>query len=529
VEPEPSTKSVHVVGRYAVYDAIAAGGMATVHYGRLLGPVGFSRTVAIKRLHAQFARDPEFVSMFLDEARLAARIRHPNVVPTLDVVATEGELFLVMEYVPGESLARLVRTAAQLGQIVPPRIVMAIMCGVLRGLHAAHEATNERGEALGIVHRDVSPQNILVGIDGQARVLDFGVAKAAGRLQTTRDGQLKGKLAYMAPEQLRGKLVDRRTDIFSAATVLWEALTGRRLFRGDNEGAVITKILEGAVDPPSAAVPPEETDDATRAMLQAVDEITLKGLATRADDRYDTARAMAVALERVVPPAGVAEVSEWVEHFAKDVLVSRAQQVADIESISSVGPTSIQALRDADASDAALTTARESNPRLMPGRTSDASGARSGPVDLSTISVASQAQRTGGLPKQRLALWAMGAGACLVTGIIILAAAHSMHGDATAGAAATSASTPPTPQMPLITPLPPPTATVAAEAPPSASAAPVPAPPVKTWTPPIAHPPPRPAPPVAGPAPPPAHPTASCNPPFTYDAQGLKHFKPECL
>src|SRR5262245_394878 len=150
--------------------------MATVHLGRLLGPVGFSRTVAIKRLHAQFATDPEFVSMFLDEARLAARIRHPNVVPTLDVVATEGELFVVMEYVHGESLSRLIKEEARNGRRIPPRIAASLISGTLQGLHAAHEARDERGNPLNIVHRDVSPQNILVGSDGIARVLDFGVA-----------------------------------------------------------------------------------------------------------------------------------------------------------------------------------------------------------------------------------------------------------------------------------------------------------------------------------------------------------------
>src|SRR5262245_49268372 len=163
--------------------------MATVHLGRLLGPVGFSRTVAIKRLHAQFSQDPEFVSMFLDEARLAARIRHPNVVPTLDVVATGGELFLVMDYVAGESIAKLLRAVATKKEMVPIRVIAATMAGALHGLHAAHEAKDERGEPLGIVHRDVSPQNILLGADGVPRVLDFGVAKAIGRVQTTQEGQ----------------------------------------------------------------------------------------------------------------------------------------------------------------------------------------------------------------------------------------------------------------------------------------------------------------------------------------------------
>ena len=219
-----------VVGRYAVFDRIASGGMATVHFGRLLGPVGFSRTVAIKRLHPQFAKDPEFVAMFLDEARLAARIRHPNVVPTLDVVA-HARRALPRHGVRAGRVARasapcVARNAAS---ACPPRASRRrSCCGALHGLHAAHEAKNERGEPLGIVHRDVSPQNVLVGVDGVARVLDFGVAKARGRMQTTREGQLKGKLAYMAPEQLRGQPATQQSDVYAAAVVLWEALT-----RGD--------------------------------------------------------------------------------------------------------------------------------------------------------------------------------------------------------------------------------------------------------------------------------------------------------
>jgi serine/threonine-protein kinase len=205
-----------MLGRYAIYEKIASGGMATVHVGRQLGHVGFARTVAIKRMHPQYAGDPEFVSMFVDEARLAARIHHPNVVPTLDVVAMDGELFLVMELIQGESLSRLIRTASSRNEHIPPAMVATMLVGVLQGLHAAHEAKSDQGEPLGIVHRDVSPHNIIVGTDGIARVLDFGVAKATGRIQTTRDGQLKGKLAYMAPEQIHGE-VTRSTDVYAAA------------------------------------------------------------------------------------------------------------------------------------------------------------------------------------------------------------------------------------------------------------------------------------------------------------------------
>jgi serine/threonine protein kinase len=543
VEPEPSARSVHIVGRYAVYDAIAAGGMATVHYGRLLGPVGFSRTVAIKRLHSQFARDPEFVSMFLDEARLAARIRHPNVVPTLDVVATDGELFLVMEYVAGESLVRLVRTAAGMGTIVPPRIVLSVMCGVLRGLHAAHEAKNEQGEPLGIVHRDVSPQNVLVGIDGQARVLDFGVAKAAGRLQTTRDGKLKGKLAYMAPEQLRGKTVDRRTDIFAASVVLWEALTGRRLFKGDNEGAIVTKILEGDVIAPSTVIPQGEADPESRAVLQAVDAITLKGLALHPEDRYDTAREMAAALERAAAPAGVSEVSEWVEHFAKDILVTRAQVVADIESNSAVVPPDLAGIRDSGPGGISgiAPVSVPSNPRL-----SSQDVARPAGPDLSSISAASQIHAQTVPPARDRRTWVVGAIGAAVGLLLFFIVFRALHSDDSAATSVAASSA-----TPFTSPAPPATTTPADPGAPTVAAAP----PATAWTPdklPVAVPVPSPvAPPVAAikapaaAAPPAAHPTphpatphaspghatpgGGCDPPFTYDAQGMKHFKPECF
>jgi serine/threonine-protein kinase len=230
--------------------------MATVHLGRVKGEAGFTRTVAIKRLHPQYAKDPDFVAMFVDEARLAARIRHPNVVPTLDVISDgvgEGEIFLVMEYVPGESLSRLLRALRAKKRLVPPRIAVTLLCGVLHGLHAAHQAKSEKGVPLGLVHRDVSPQNILVGTDGTAHVLDFGVAKATGRLNTTREGELKGKLAYMAPEQLETRSLTQQSDVYAAAVVLWELLTLRRLFEAENEAAAAPASVTPPVAEPAAS------------------------------------------------------------------------------------------------------------------------------------------------------------------------------------------------------------------------------------------------------------------------------------
>src|SRR4051794_10223317 len=196
-EPQPP----RVVGRYAIFDAIATGGMATVCFGRLVGPKGFARTVVVKRLHPQLAGDPDVATMFQDEARIAARIRHPNVVPVIDVVSDGGELLLVMEYVHGESLAYLAR-AGERHTAQSVRVVVNVVVAALHGLHAAHEATGDSGGPLDIVHRDVSPQNILVGVDGVARVVDFGVAKAAGQSHATAVGQVKGKIRFLAPEQV---------------------------------------------------------------------------------------------------------------------------------------------------------------------------------------------------------------------------------------------------------------------------------------------------------------------------------------
>ncbi|WP_437821174.1 serine/threonine-protein kinase [Sorangium sp. So ce1078] len=313
------------IGRYLVYSPIASGGMASVHLGRLVGEAGFARTVAVKRLHPQLAEAPEIAESLRDEARIVARIQHPNVVATIDLLIADDEAFLVMDYVRGESLARLLRAARARGAPAPIPIVASIACGALHGLHAAHEARSESGEPLGIVHRDVSPENVLVGVDGTARLLDFGIAKARGRLSTTRGGQLKGKLAYMSPEQILCADVTRRTDVFAAGVVLWEALAGQRLFDGGDEAALIGAVLERPIPPPSslaAHVPP------------ALDAIVLRALERNAEGRYPTARELAIAVEDAVPLASPRAVGEWVEELAGDALARRAARVAEIEGAS---------------------------------------------------------------------------------------------------------------------------------------------------------------------------------------------------
>jgi serine/threonine-protein kinase len=485
--PLPESAPLRILGRYALYEEIAAGGMATVHFGRLIGPVGFSRTVAIKRLHPQYAKDPEFVSMFLDEARLAARIRHPNVVPTLDVVAVEGELFLVMEYVEGESLARVISACRRAGDRLPVSHAVAILSGALYGLHAAHEATSERGEPLELVHRDMSPQNVLVGVDGVPRVLDFGVAKAAGRLQTTREGQLKGKIAYMAPEQLQGGKVDRRVDVFAAGVVLWEALTGLRLFRGETDVEVFGKVLQGHVPLPSSIVPD---------IPPGLDAIVLQSLARAPADRFESAHVMARALERSAPLVPSSEIADFVARIAAGSLAARAQKVALIEESSEVSNPAPRASR-ADSGEHPGT-------RVIP------RGGAAAPVDLAdTAETPSLTQLSSGSmsqpratapPRRGVPIPAFAALAiCSLAAIGFLAL---RHGDPPPAAAttwtepATAATAPPTPH-PYAPPVDPPRPAEATATP----ASPPPSAPSPTVSPPAVSPPTASPPPAAPPTP----------------------------
>ena len=471
-----SHDSPRAVGRYVLYGELASGGMATVHFGRLSGPVGFSRTVAIKRLHPQYAKDPEFVTMFLDEARLCGRIRHPNVVPTLDVVATEGEIFIVMEYVAGEALSKLMKTAWQKNIPVPPRVAATIISSVLHGLHSAHQTKDEHGRELGIVHRDVSPQNILVGSDGTSRVLDFGVAKAAGRIQTTRDGQVKGKIAYMPPEQLSGGFVSRQSDIYAASVVLWETLAGRRLFDGETEAIVLVRAIEGKVDPPSNFNPELST---------AVDGIVLRGLARDPDSRFATAREMALAIEQTIGLASPYEVGEWVESVAADEIARRAQSIADIESAS----------LDASSPRIALAPTAAEPPHSQ----------------VSSISVSRPAISTPAPQKRNRAVRAFGVVAAVVAVMGLVLGGLALQGRL-AGALPAGNPNELTHEARGHEITKPTTATTKA----SAVA--------------VADPPPRVI--TRAPLPPPATakpPKPDCNPPFTLDAAGRKHYKMHCL
>jgi eukaryotic-like serine/threonine-protein kinase len=544
-----------IVGRYVLYGEIASGGMATVHFGRLIGPAGFARPVAIKRLHAQFARDPDFVKMFFDEARLAARIAHPNVVPTLDVVAADDEVFLVMDYVRGATLAQLIRTVRRRGDRVQPLISVGIVSGMLHGLHAAHEARDDRGDRLDLVHRDVSPQNVLVGTDGVPRLLDFGVAKASGRLQTTRDGQLKGKLAYMAPEQVRADPLTRRTDIYAASVVLWEVLTGKRLFYAENEASVLARVLNADVPAPSSIVP---------SLPRSFDRVVLRGLERDPGKRYATAREMAVDLDAVLGVASPTEIGEWVERTATDELRERAALISEIErsaaeAVELPPTTSPPSGKDRDAGSGKR--AREAPSAWH--QTTKREGVPFGPRDVSQVSSLSLARGSEppGRPSRKLvsAIVASAGAVVLLLGLLVVSQARSRRGDARAdqavSAATKSSHEVPHPGGDSVTNVEDlPRALVATS--PSAAPAdevPAPRPPVRTGGPP----------PVVGQgigapagggvprggavAPVTTAPAASaaatapaasasatagasdCNPPYTADAKGHIHFKPNCM
>jgi serine/threonine-protein kinase len=307
------------LGAYELLMEIGRGGVATAIVARKVGALGFERFVVIKRVHRQLLANKEFATMFRDEARLAASIRHTNVASVIDVVEAGTELCLVMEYFEALSLSGLLVTA---GDKWRPslRVVSRIVSDTLAGLEAVHEATDVYGHALDIVHRDLSPQNIIVDTGGTSRVIDFGIAKAVGRLTNTKVGIVKGKLGYMAPEQIEALPLDRRTDVFATGVVLHELVTGRRLFGGEKEDdfATIRRILRGSYPAPGTVVPD---------VPPGLDAVVSRALARAPKDRYANAADFQAALEQAVPPASPREVGVWVQMVAGAKLGERRKEL----------------------------------------------------------------------------------------------------------------------------------------------------------------------------------------------------------
>ncbi|MHB1845296.1 MAG: protein kinase domain-containing protein [Deltaproteobacteria bacterium] len=297
-----------ILQRYHLLRKIATGGMAEVYLAEQTGAGGFKKRVAIKRILPQFAEDPKFVEMFLDEARLAALFHHPNLIQIYELGEIDGLLSMVMEYVRGLSLSEVIKRSHASGSPkLPPGIAARILLQAAEGLDYAHEfADPDSGEPLNLVHRDVSPQNILLSREGIAKVMDFGIAKAAGNLHHTSTGTLKGKLAYMPPEQLNGKPLDRRADVWALGVVLYELLAGRRPFVGDSEASVFRAILMEPLPP---------LDELAEEVPGALRQIVNGALAREVTDRTPSAAELSKQLEGWLAGSGdrtsIADVADW--------------------------------------------------------------------------------------------------------------------------------------------------------------------------------------------------------------------------
>lgn len=284
----PGEPSGTRLGKYQLLRRIATGGMAEIFLARAQAMHGFEKQVVLKRILPQHASSDDFIRMFLAEARLAATLHHPNIVQVYDIGEEAGAYFFTMEYIQGEDLRRLVRAARRKQTPIPLAHILHIIMGMAGGLHHAHEKIGTDGLPLGIVHRDVSPSNVLVTYEGDVKVVDFGIAKAAAAQNSTIAGTLKGKIPYMSPEQCRGEAVDRRSDIFSIGTLLWELTTGKRLFAGENEFAILNRVAKADVPPPSS-VRPEYPPE--------LEAIVMRALSVDPENRYPSAIDLQIDIE----------------------------------------------------------------------------------------------------------------------------------------------------------------------------------------------------------------------------------------
>jgi serine/threonine-protein kinase len=486
VPPAPSAVPGLIAGRYLIGESFASGGTGTVHLGRIVGAGGFSRVVAVKRLFPYASRDRGFREMLLEEARLVSRIRHPNVVPALDVVEEGDDVYIVMEYIGGPSLAELLARARSSAEPMPVDIAVCIVEAALHGLHAAHEARGEEGMPLGIVHRDVSPHNILVGADGVTRLIDFGIAKAATRIQITDPGVLKGKMGYMAPEQFLHQPVSRHTDVYATSIVLWEALTNQRLFqdrarqlqKGEGDTSV-RRALETKPTPPSHS---------RSGVDAALDAVVLRGLELEPSDRFPTAEAMAVELRRVHGVASAVDVARWLERFAPEELEIAGERVRLLEQAPLAAPADAESTAAVQV-DWSVATSGVERPRA---------GWRGRVIGLGAIALG-----VAGIA------WVIGAKVPL----------RAVGGVAPPPAPSSSFKESPSTMVPAAM-LPSPGASPAA--PPSSPAPSAAAPPSS----------PRPIPDtVVSSSAHPARKTAKsqCDPPYTIDANGHKHYHPNCF
>jgi serine/threonine-protein kinase len=308
------------VGRYRLIAELAHGGMGDVYLGVARGPAGFNKLMVIKQLRPALADDEQFLAMFLEEARLAARLNHPNVVQTVEVGNEGRRYFLAMEYLEGQSLQRI-RQRLMKDRPFPLGPHIRILIETLNGLHYAHELVDIDNNPLGVVHRDATPHNVFVTYDGQVKVVDFGIAKAIDSSLETRTGELKGKVAYMPPEQAAAKRVDRRADIFAVGVMLWEAVTNRRLWKGMNEIAIMHNLFTGQIPAPRD-VDPRVPED--------LDRICRIAMAIEPDYRYASAAEMAQELERFLATVGDRTTSKDIGKLVTDAFEDDRREMREI-------------------------------------------------------------------------------------------------------------------------------------------------------------------------------------------------------
>jgi len=321
--------------RYQILCKLAVGGMAEIFLARAVSVAGAERYCVLKRILRDRARDAEFVQMFLDEARLAAQLHHPNIASVYDIGVLGDSYFFTMEYVHGETVRSLLLRAQGVRRSVPLACVLTIVAGAAAGLHHAHERNSKDGRPLGIVHRDVSPSNLMVSYEGSVKVVDFGVAKAADRGVETRAGTVKGKISYMSPEQCRGEQVDRRSDLFSLGIVMWELLTGTRLYR---RASALQNMMAIVNDPP----PPPSTRRFE--VPGAIDDIVLRLLAKSVDDRFQTAAEVVDAIANASSQTGAALSASGVSRLVRDLFGTRAEPWLELESDALSGERASQEL-----------------------------------------------------------------------------------------------------------------------------------------------------------------------------------------
>lgn len=302
-------------GRYQLVKRLGGGGMGEVFVARQAGLGGFEKLCVVKLLLPSLAEDAEFVAMFLDEAKLAARLSHPNVGQVFDVGQVDGTLYMAMEYIRGEDLAGLQKRMLDLKFSLPPAYAARIVADAAAGLQHAHQLADAQGKSLGLIHRDVSPPNIIVTFEGEVKIIDFGLARAAGRATQTKGGMLKGKFAYMSPEQVAASALDHRADIFALGIVLHELLTGTRLFRKDGDMQTLAAVAQCDVPAPSSLNPQVPGE---------LDQVVLKALSKNRDDRYRDAQSMRFALEEWLrtarEPSSSVHVAKFMEQLYRDRL-----------------------------------------------------------------------------------------------------------------------------------------------------------------------------------------------------------------